>query len=308
MSINLNVNQFQLEFSDRVDLLLQEGGGSKLRQYVMNDSFTGSKQASPVNQVGAVKGSTPAGRFAPLNRVDAETDRRWVFPADRELAQMLDKFDMLRYSQDFKGPYAQNAANDFGRWIDQLIIDAAIGDARIGELGAGTETFDTTNQRIAANTGASGNVGLTVDKLIALQEKFMSNNVDLETETPTLVITEKQHSDLLRQTEVVSTEFRSQPVLDGKGRVTNFLGFNIVVKVQNANDLTAPALPLLSAGLRRCFAFVPSGMCLGMWQDFSVRVDERKDLSGIPWQIYACATAGATRLEQGRVIDVICAE
>ena len=59
---------------------------------------------------------------------------------------------------------------------------------------------------------------------------------------------------------------------------------------------------------RRCFAFVKSGLHLGVWKDMASRVDERRYLSGIPWQIYACATAGATRLEQGKVIEVKCAE
>ena len=103
MSANLHRNQFKIEFSDRVDHLRQESGGM-LRQFVNVETFTGSKQASPVNQVGAVVGSAPAGRFAPMARVDANPTRRWVEPEDRALPQLLDKFAMLRYTQDFKGP------------------------------------------------------------------------------------------------------------------------------------------------------------------------------------------------------------
>lgn len=305
MSANLHLNQFKIEFSDRVDLLRQERGG-KLRPFANVETFTGSKQASPVNQVGAVVGSAPAGRFAPMTRVDANTTRRWVEPSDRELPQLLDKFDMRRYTQDFKGPYAMNAAMDFGRWEDQLIIDAATATSKIGELGASTEAFDTTNFRILSDFGASAAVGLTVDKLIELTQKFMAANVDIDMEVPTLVISPRQHSDLLRQVEVVSKDYADKPRLES-GRVKSFMGFNIVVKTQNA-DLTDDALPLINTTERRCFAFVKSGITLGMWKDMETRVDERKDLSGIPWQIYTCATAGATRIEQGRVIEVLCDE
>jgi hypothetical protein len=305
MSININTNQFQLEFSDRVELLLQESG-SRLRSSVTNETVEGARSSSPVNQVGAISGSTPAGRFAPLNRVDAPTSRRWVDPTDRELPQLLDKFDMLKYSQDFKGPFAQNAAMDMGRFIDDLIIAGATGTSKTGELGTGTEAFDTTNYRIAANFGAASDVGLTVAKLIELQRVFMAAHVDLDMERPTLVISPRQHSDLLNQVQVVSTEFAEKPRLE-EGRVKTFMGFDIIVKTQKAY-LTSDALPLINTDERRCLAFVKSGINLSIWKDVETRLDERKDLSSIPWQIYTCASAGATRLEQGKVVEVLCDE
>lgn len=303
MSVNIPVNQFQIEFSDRVELLLQERG-SKLRPFVTVESKSGAKQASPVNQIGKIQGSTPAGRFQPLNRIDAPTDRRWVFPADRELAQLLDKFDMLRYSQDFKGPFAENAALDVGRWMDDLVITAAIGDAKTGELGGSTETFDTAN-RVAVDHNSSGNVGLTIDKLRETRKILRRNHVNLDIEAPVMVIGVEQENDLLSATEYTSTDY-GKPVLDN-GRLKSFLGFNFV-GIERAAEDGEGGLPLLTANQRRCFAFVKSGVNLTVWQDLMTRVDERKDLSSIPWQIYTCATAGSTRLEQGKVVDVICAE
>ena len=309
MSTQLAVNQFKIDFSDEVDLLLQEMG-SKLRGYVRMQSHKGSKQASPVNQVGAIRGSTPAGRFAPLNRIDASTDRRWVFPTDRELAQALDNFDALRYDADYIGPYAENAAMDIGRWMDDLIISAALGNARTGELGAGTEAFDTTNFRVAANFGTGGSdEGLTVDKLIEVRKIFREAHVNLDAEEPTLVIGPEQEADLLRQLEVTSSDFNGMKPTLVDGRVTRFLGMNIVViERQQETDPEGGGLAVVNTDQRRCFAFVKSGIHLGMWKDISTRVDERKDLSGIPYQVYTCATAGATRLEQGRVVEILCDE
>lgn len=304
MSLSIPVNQFQLEFSDRVGLLLQERG-SKLRQYVNMGTHTGSRAASPINQVGAITGAAPAGRFAPLQRTDAQTQRRWLTPSDRELAQLLDKFDMLRYSQDFKGPFAENAVLDIGRWMDDLIIAAATGPAAIGETGAGSEAFDTTNFRVPVDFGASAAVGLTVAKMIELRRRFASANVDLDNEPITLVITPAQEANLLNQIEVVSTDFNMRPVLVD-GRVRSFLGMNIVVT--NRTVANGGTLDVVSTNQRRCFAFVKSGLYLGMWQDVNTQVTQRDDLSGLPWQIYTCATAGATRLEQGKVIEVLCSE
>ena len=306
MSLSIPVNQFQLEFSDRVGLLLQERG-SKLRPYVTMGTHTGARAASPINQVGAITGSTPAARFAPLLRIDAQTQRRWVTPSDRELPQLLDRFDMLRYSQDFKGPFAENAVADIGRWFDDLIISAATGASAIGETGAGSEAFDTTNFRIPVDFGASGAVGLTVAKMIELRRRFASANVDLDNEPITLVITPAQEANLLNQIEVVSTDFNMRPVLVD-GSVRSFLGMNIVVTNRTVGGPTGGTLDVVSTNQRRCFAFVKSGLYLGMWQDVTTEVTQRNDLSSLPWQIYTCATAGATRIEQGKVIEVLCSE
>jgi len=296
MSVNVPTH-FTIEYSSQVRLLLQERG-SKLRPFVTSGTHTG-KQASPVNQIGSIEMQTPAGRFAPMGRVDAPFARRWVFPRDRELPQQLDKFDMLRLIEDLKGPYAENAALAAGRYFDDLIIEAALGDAKTGETGTGTETFDTTNFSIAAAFGAAGEVGLTVAKLIEAQRIFMNANVDIEAEQPTVVISPKQHANLLNEIEVVSTDFNMRPVLGTDGMVRSFLGMNFVVSNR---------LDLVNTDDRACFAFVKSGIHLGIWDDVSSRVDERTDLSSIPWQLYTKVTAGATRLEQGRVIRILCDE
>lgn len=296
MSVNLP-QHFVTEYSTKVELLLQEKG-SKLRQFVTEGTHSG-EGASPVNQIGAVESQTPAGRFQPMGRIDPAVARRWVHPSDREVPQLVDKFDQLRLIENVTGDYVRNAAFALGRWMDDLLIDAALGTSATGKTGTGTETFDTTNFSIAANFGASGDVGLTVAKLIEAQARFEEANVDLEMEPPTLVISPRQHANLLNQIEVVSSDYNVKPVLGTDGQIKNFLGFNIV----KSNRLDA-----VNTSERACFAFVKSGLHLGVWKDVSSRIDERPDLSGVPWQLYSCTTAGATRLEQGKVIRILCQE
>lgn len=295
MSVNIPTH-FVSEFSTNVELLLQERG-SKLRGYVMTGTHEG-KQASPVNQIGAITAQAPAGRFAPKNRTDAPTARRWVFPEDREIDQLLDQFDMLKLIEDPKPVYAQNAALAIGRAIDDNIIDNALGTANVGETGSGTEAFDTTNFSIAANFGASGDVGLTVAKMIEVRRIFEVNNVDMDNEALVMVISPTQHANLLNQVEVVSTDFNMKPVLVD-GRVRNFLGFNIIVSNR---------LDLVNTDERACIAWAQSGMYLGLWKDIQTRVSIRNDLSSEPYDIYTCASYGATRLEQGKVIRVLAQE
>ncbi len=97
MSINIPTH-FVQQYSTNIELLLQQKG-SKLRNAVTVGSYTG-KAASPVDQIGAIETQAVSSRFAPMGRVDAPTDRRWVYPSDYDLPQLSDSFDTLRLLTD----------------------------------------------------------------------------------------------------------------------------------------------------------------------------------------------------------------
>lgn len=299
MSQNL-VDLFTEQFSTNLQLKLQQQG-SKLRGKVDEGMHTG-RQASPINQIGAISMRTPAGRFSPMPRVDAEFTRRWVFPVDKELPQLIDSFDELKTIVDPKSQYLTSAAAAVGRAWDDEIIAQAFGTAYTGNgadnAALTAETFNTTNFRIADTFGAgSTSVGLTVAKLIEARRIFRHYHVDLEAEPLTLIIGSTQESDLLKQVQVVSTEFNDRPTLV-EGRVTRFLGFDIVVSERLG----------VASNIRDCIALCKSGMYLGMWKDMNSRVSQRNDLSGEPWQVYTSASFGATRTQPGKVLQVRCAD
>ena len=297
MSENL-VDLFTTEFSTVLELKLQQRG-SKLRGRVEEGSHTG-KQASPVQYEGAITAKAPAGRFAPKDRTDSTYERRWVFPIDREIDQLIDSFDELRTIVDPKSPKSTNAANAIGRAWDDELIRAATGTAQIGEDGAGlsNETFDTSVFQVADDFKASAATGLTIAKMLEAKRIFRHYEVDLDEEQATLIIGSQQESDLLNQVEVVSKDYNDRPVLvDGK--VQRFLGFDIVVMER---------LETYTTTTRGVLAFVRSGLYLGIWKDMMNRASIRNDLSSEPWDLYTCATYGATRLEAGRVLRIGCSD
>jgi len=301
MSANLETHRVQ-QFATTVELLLQQKG-SKLANFVTRGSYVG-KQASPVDQFGAIEASAVTGRFQPITRTDASTDRRWVFPSDFDVMQQIDTFDRLRTINDPKGLYVQNALYAMGRKMDDVIIAAATGDAKTGESAGTTTTFSTTattsgGNRVAVDFGASGNVGLTVFKLREAKMRLMANQVDLDNDQLICVISAKQHDDLLAQVQVISSDFNGheRPVLmDGK--VSRFLGIDFVHSERLAT----------TSSHRRCLIFAKSGMHLGQWNGFTSDVSQRKDIKGLPWQCYLYATFGATRLEEKKVFEILCAE
>lgn len=281
------------QFSTNVQLLLQQKG-SRLAEAVMTGTHVG-KQASPVDQIGAVKAQKVVGKFGPMGRIDAPVDRRWVFPTDYEIPQLLDRVDLLRILTDPKSSFAENAAHAMSRAKDDEIVPAFFADAKTGENG-GTTTSFPASQVVPVTAGGAAS-GLNVEKLIQASTILMANEVDPE-EPRFVAITAKQHGNLLREIEAISLDYNTRPVLvDGK--ITRFMGFNFIHTELLAVD---------GSGYRRNPAWVKSGMHLGMWQDIWSKVSEREDLQGIPWQIYTAGTFGATRLEEKRVVEIKSAE
>lgn len=291
MSINIPTHYVQ-QYSTNIELLLQQKG-SKLRNAVTTGSHVG-KQASPVDQFGAVEMQPVSGRYNPMGRVDAAADRRWVFPSDYDLPQLIDEFDKLRLITDPASSYVTNAVMAAGRQMDRLICSAFTGTAKTGETGGTSTSFATANEVDVAVGGA--NSKLNVAKLKAVKELMMANFVDFDMEEVYVGITAADHASLLNEVQVVSTDFNSRPVLvDGK--VTEFLGFKFIhcelieTVLAGTNEVTLPV-------------WVKSGMYLGIWNDIQNTVSRRHDLQGEPWQIYTRMTAGASRLEEDKVYAI----
>jgi stage V sporulation protein SpoVS len=287
MSVNLPSHYAQ-QFATNIQLLLQQKG-SKLRHAVTVGSYKG-EQAAVVDQIGAVAMQAVSGRFAAMGRVDAAVDRRWVLPSDFDLPQLIDSFDKLRLLTDPNSAYVQNAVYAAGRQMDDLIVDAFFGTAKTGKSGSTSTVFDTTYTVTAAS-------GLTVAALITAKKMLMENEVDLDNDPIYCAITAEQHEELMSDTKIVSTDYNSKPVLvDGK--LQSFYGVNFI----HIERLDA------SGSDRLVPMWAKSGMHLGIWNDISTDISQRKDLQGLPWQSYVYMTAGATRLEEKKVIKILSAE
>lgn len=287
------------QFTTNLELKLQQMG-SMLRAKVREGFHTG-KMASPVNQVGAIQSKAPAGRYAPKNRTDSDFTRRWVFPTDREIDQLIDSFDELKTIVDPKSAYVENAAMACGRDWDDAIIAAATGDAKIGQDAASltTETFDTSAFQIASNFGASAAAGMTVAKLIEAKRILRHYHNDLDSDPATLIIGSSEEADLLKQAQVTSRDFNGERPVLVDGKIVRFMGFDIVVMER---------LPITTTNTRGCLAFVKSGLYLGMWKDTTNRVSIRNDLSSEPYDLYTSHSFGATRTQPGKVIQILCAD
>lgn len=288
MSLNIPTHYVNT-YSTNVSHLLQQKG-SKLRGKVMSGSHTG-EGASPVEQYGSLDPVEVTGRYESMPRHDINTDRRWVYPQDQHIAQLVDSTDKLRMIIDPNSPMTSAAVYGMGRKVDDVLLTAAFADAKTGKAGGTTEQFDTTNYQVA-----HGSAMLTVAKMKTAYQMLADADVDLDSEMPCMVINPRQHTALLNQIETTSTDYNSRPTLVD-GRVRHFMGMEIIVTTRLQNDGTYD----------RVLVFVRSGIHLGIWRDITSESGIREDLTSRPTQLYTRMTIGATRLEQGRVVEIQCA-
>lgn len=281
------------QYSTILQALLQQMD-ARFRPYVMTGSHVGNGAAA-VDQYGAIEAYQPVGRNAPLTGQDVSADRRWVYPNDREIVRWVNHYDKLRMLIDPTSEFMRGVAAGMARAEDDIIVSAFFASANTGVSG-GTSTSFPAAQQVGVNVGGTAS-GLNVDKLLNAKRILAANHVD-PSEEVYCAVSARQVEDLLKQAQVVSSDFNSvKPLTDGK--VTRFLGINFIPSERLDTD---------GSSYRRVPLWVKSGMHFGIWGDTQNDLTQRKDLSGQPWQLYSRFTKGATRIEEGRVVEIKCAE
>lgn len=280
------------EYKANVDLLLQQKG-SVFRGKLTEDSYTGT-QGSVVEQFGPAEAQVRTTRHADTPVMDLPQAKRWVQPTDYEWGSLIDHVDKLRMIVDPTSPYAENGAHAMARAQDDAIITAFFANAVTGETGTGSESFDTSNYQVGVNTGGTAS-SLNVAKLQEAMRMLLTAHEGQLMEMPHCAIGPYEHDALLKEVQVTNADYNGgEPVLRN-GMIESFMGFKFCV----TNRLN------ITGGNRLIPVWVPSGMHFGVWDDINAKVSERADKS-YSWQVYLRATYGATRLEQGKVIQILC--
>ena len=275
---------FVQQYSANIQMLSQQMG-SLLRDKVRQESVVGKNAF--FDQVGSVTAQLKTSRHSDTPQIDTPHSRRRVSLADYEYADLIDQQDKVRLLIDPTSSYAQAAAFAMGRAMDDVIIAAATGTAFTGETGATSESAQTAI--------AAGGTGLTIAKLRTAKQTFDLASVDPSI-TRHIVVGPEQINNLLGTTEVTSSDFNTVKAL-ANGEVNSFLGFNFTVSNRLAK----------SGNDRTCIAFAQDGITLGIGKDVNARIDERADKS-YATQVYYCMSIGATRMEQAKVLGIVCQE
>lgn len=293
MSIEITT-AFAQKFASNVELKLQQRQ-SRLRQAVMVQSMSGVKQGQIIQQVGSVAAVKKTTRHGDTPILNTPHDARWVFPEDYHWGDLIDNADRIKTLADFDSPYADSAVSALNRAIDDEIISAMFSDTtKTGETGGTTTDWTTFYGANGGHQIASNSQGLTVGKLISAKKALRAAENDLDTDPVFCAINAELEADLLAETQVISLDYNTRPVLvDGK--LTSFMGINFI---HSERLLTA-------SGAYRCPVWCKSGIGLGIWQDVNVEMAKRAD-KNFSLQIYASLSIGATRTQEKKIVEVLC--
>lgn len=285
---------FAQRFASNVALLSQQQG-SRLEGAVRVESFSGVKGGQVVQQIGATAAVKRTTRHADTAYSTTPHDVRWVYPEDYQWADLIDREDQLKTLADFTGPYTMNAVAAMNRAKDDEIIAAFFSDTtKTGETG-GTTTDWTTF--VAANAGhkiVSSSLGLTVAKLRAAVKALYKAEVDVDNDSIYCAVTSQQIDNLFTETQVISLDYNTNAVLvDGK--LKPFMGINFIHTERLLTQSTGHRVPI----------WAKSGVALANWNGIQTTVD-RLPTKNNATQVYAAGSFGATRLEEKKVVEVLC--
>lgn len=274
-----------------------------LMPYVTTSGYKGSK-VQVVDFLGPlefVQRNTP---YSDTKLVEVEHTQRWISGTEYDCAVLVDRIDTLQMIYDPTSPYVERMREAAGRKSDEIIMSTFFANAKTGIDGNTLTAFPTRD--VVANGGTR----MSVAKLRALRKLMKKRQLDLRTMRPLIAVTSEQTDDLLGEVVVGSSDYNSvKPLVDGE--VTNFMGFTFIPYEDNGSSAGGRGIPDYTDGvpnhIRQCPVWAPAGMHYGSWEGLVITINNRPDKNNIT-QIHGTFTAGATRIEEGRVFTVECVE
>lgn len=294
------INAYRNQFQDSVELALQYHK-PKLVGAVMRPAVSGAEKVRLVLRAGRKNTRARLVRNEPLVFGDTTLEQRWMTGNDWDIEpDSIDSLDKIRMGVEPSSWLVMAHAAAIVRRQDQEVIDAFFSTAKVGTDAGSTVSFNS------ANAVVNGGVNLTVAKLKDALHTLMSNHVDITVEKPCIAMTPDQHSALLADIQATSRDYNGgmAPLVDGY--LPGFMGFRFIIVATDAEANFG--LPVDGSGHRRCPYWVESGMAYGTWEAPSTSITQRLDVRGHPYQVYTKGSHGATRLDEGKVGEILCVE
>lgn len=281
------VQHYATEFSASWIETVQQST-SRFEEFVEIDDFMGERKR--YDKVGVQTSAIRTERKGPTTVNNVADESRWAYHSNYVIANTLDRQDSKNLAPLVtpQSRYVKGHASRYHRDFDDVACATALGAVMTGENGS-TSTAFTAGQQIAA-----GGTGLTIPKLIQIQEIF--NTADVDPDAPRVIaVHAKQITNMLNTLEVRSADYNEVKALVS-GKINTFMGLTFKVN----NRLTKVSTT------RTCVAWVKGAIVMTRGQ-MQTRIDE---LPGQNYtvQIYSDYDLGGTRIHDEAVVQVDCTE
>lgn len=288
---------WKYEYSDNIRLTLQQKMPKIANSGAIRVEGASGEGFRPEMTVGEASVQERTARLETRTPQELGVNGRWLSPRDYDCGPYPeDVLDKIRNGIQLQGTFVKSSVAAINRHKDRIVLNAMFGSASTGKNGTGTAaTFDTSNMRVT-----SGSANMTVAKLLEAKEKLMKYENDLDEETPHVAMTEKQWRSVMTDMKVISGDFNDDKPLK-KAVVEEYCGFIFhIVSSQRLTDTVSSE--------RRCPFWMPSGMYLGMWDNLESDIYQDKQYRGKTWMVYSSYSMAATRLDEKKVGEILCAE
>jgi hypothetical protein len=283
-------------YRSNIELKFQQMG-SRIRPHVRVESQ--HAEFDYYDRIGPTDAVEVINRHSDTPLVGTDHDRRRCNLRDFDWADLIDNKDRLRMLADPTSAYTMNAIYALGRSMDDVIISAAYGTAYAGKAGEVSVTFPSA-QQVAVNyveSGVAANSNLTIGKLRKV--RYLLDKAEAANEGEhdlTAIVDPSQIQSLLRATEVTNSDYNTIKALVA-GEIDTYMGFKFI----KSNRLP------VSSSQRKALFFERQGLLLASAQEIAVDVGPRRDKRNSV-QVYVCASFGAVRMWEEKVIQVLCDE
>lgn len=282
------------EFSERVHVEAQQML-SRIKEKAEIRYFKGKDMA--YDGLGTIEAVEANSRFAELDFADLEHKRRQILPKRYQCTLAIEGRDQMEALFNIQNAYEKHVAAAMVRQFDRVGIEALTADINTGE-----------NFQTAVTAAADGVVtvdataGMTYDKLLEIDENFINQDlgIDMENFRKCLAISGKEHTDLMKEIELVSGDYSRDFAVE-KGRIQRAAGFDLIKYAAGA------ATPVLAegnpAGQRTCVAWTEGALVYGMHSDFDIEIRPLPQYVNVT-AVIITGTFGAVRTEGSRVVQV----
>ena len=289
MSNTVNV-AFEQEFSDTfIHLAAQKPSkfGSAVRNEIVNDA-----KAFHFDRMDGMTMQRATSRHEDTPLTEVPFSRRRVTFDTYRGADLIDSADRVKMAKDPTSPTMKQILWSLNRTKDDIIIDAARGNA------VAIDADDATSNVAlpSAQKVAVGSTDLSLVKIINARKILLNADVDVHEEPIYFAIGPDQLEALLNDSTITSADYNSVRMLMG-GDIDTFMGFKWIISTR-----------LIKSGTTRfCLAWAQSGLGLAMNGSPNTRMTERAD-KNYSMQVYLEASLGAVRIEDEKVVEIACNE
>lgn len=310
------------QYGSNVYHLVQQKG-SRLLNLVDVETQQGEEQF--FEQIGAVEARERVGRHSKVIYSDTPHARRKVMFRDFYYADMCDKEDKLRTIIDPTNQYAVAARMALARKVDDEIIAAMLGTAYTGKDGSTPVELGIVNKWAATDGATNAVKNLTVHALRKAKKYFWDSEAvgfmgdGLYEDELVAIVDPAQLEYMLSLLEITNIDYNSVKALV-QGDVNSFMGFKFIrSKRLPVTDAAAYTVGIdgqitnavgtdVPAGARRVIMFQRFGMKAVMPRSIFTRITPEMAEYHYNTQIYAAMSFGATRMEEERVLEMLCVE